>query len=231
MSTIAVIDLETSGLAPSKDQVLEVCWALVDVESAQVVEVHDFILHADTNDAASVNALPVPLLQRARRLATTELPLALPARTVLAHNASFDKQWEAFECTEPGLEGQPLEWLCTAEDFRWPKAAPGLNLVGLALAHGVGVVSAHRAYSDVLTTCALLARVHETVPLEEQLAYARRPRGVYLALAPFEQKDTVKAHGFKWYPERKQWLKRLLPEEASALPFEVRKLDAAGARP
>lgn len=123
---------------------------------------------------------------------------------------------------------RPCPWLCTFEDWRWPRCSGDSQLAAIALAHGVGLVSAHRAYTDVITLCSVLERVHQHwTPLPEQLAYARRPRSTFVSLAPFEAKDTVKAHGFRWVPERREWRRRMLPEDAESLPFKVREVPAS----
>jgi DNA polymerase III subunit epsilon len=210
---IAVVDTETTGVDATADRVIEASWALVQVATAKVLELHSYLFHSTVNPAEPINGIPVVLLA----LADEPEPVVLDRRVtaVVAHNAEFDRQWEVFRPLE-------LPWLDT-RDWRWPRASADSTLVQVALAHGVGVVAAHRAYTDVLTTCALLERVHEMgVSLSEQLEYARRPRQTYEALVSFAQKDLAKTAGFKWEPERKRWTRRMLPEDVAALEFKTR---------
>lgn len=208
---IAVVDLETSGLDPSSGKVLEVCWAIVHLDTAQVLGLHSIVVQADENPAEKVNGLSPGLL---RHGAPVAFPLDLPeVKAIVAHSASFDSKWGAFDSDAP--------WVCSCDDWTWPRATNSLKLVDLALAHGVGVVSAHRAYSDVLTLCALMERVHETVPLRQQLANAQRPRSTYAAKVTYAQNHLAKEAGFRWHAETKSWRRRLMPQEATALPFAV----------
>lgn len=212
---IALVDTETTGIDPKKDLVIEASWALVHVETAKVLELSSRCFRSTTNAAESINGIPVALLSEAGESEPVELDGRVTA--IVAHNADFDAQWCVF---------RPLStpWLDT-RDWRWPRCSSDSKLVEIALAHGLGVTSAHRAYTDVLLMAALLERVHEMgFPLAEQLAYARLPRATYQALVPFEQKDLAKAAGFRWEPERKRWVRRMLPEDAASLSFKVREV-------
>ena len=211
MSLIAVVDTETTGTDPKQDRVIEASWALVDVETAKVVRIQSVLMHGDANPAEAINGIPPALLKFGEPIGMVSLD---GVEAVVAHNAEFDRQWGLFRPFD-------LPWLDT-RDWRWPRASSDAKLVEIALAHGVGVTAAHRAYTDVLTLCALLERVHETVPLKEQLAYARLPRSTYEALVPFAEKDKAKQAGFQWKPEAKVWVKRMLPEDAAKLNFKTR---------
>ena len=69
----------------------------------------------------------------------------------------------------------------------------------LVLAHGVGVLDAHRALTDVETLSRLLTRVHEMGhPLPALIERAMRPRVKLQSLQPFEENDKAQAAGFAW---------------------------------
>lgn len=213
---IALVDTETTGTDPKKDAVIEASWALVQVSTAKVLEIHSRCFRAIANPAEAINGIPVALLEEGDE----PEPVVLDSRVtaVVAHNADFDRQWGVFRPLE-------LPWLDT-RDWRWPKASADSKLVEIALAHGVGVASAHRAYTDVLLMAALLERVHETVPLAEQLEYARRPRQLFEAIVSFEEKDRAKSAGFKWEPDRRRWVRRMLAEDVAKLGFRTRAVAA-----
>lgn len=213
--TIAVVDLETTGVDPAKDQVIEAAWATVDVETACVIDISSTLFHAESNPAQEINGIPSELVMEEKYLAKPGSVFIPGMRAFVAHNAHFDSQWDVFS---------PLNtpWICTFDDWKWPKCSSNSQLSTIALSHGVGLVSAHRAYTDVLTICEVLRRVHcHWMPLADQIAYAMSPRKMYVSRAPFEFKDVVKSFGFRWYPDMKLWRKRMLPEDVSALPFEV----------
>lgn len=214
---IALIDTETTGTDPSKGAVvIEASWALMHVATAKVLEIHSRLFRETSNPAESINGIPVALLEEGDE----PEPVVLDSRVtaIVAHNAEFDRQWKVFRPLE-------LPWLDT-RDWRWPRASADSKLVEIALAHGVGVTSAHRAYTDVLLMAALLERVHEVVPLADQLEYARRPRQLFEALVSFEEKDKAKSAGFKWEPDRKRWVRRMLPEDVAKLGFRTRAVAA-----
>jgi DNA polymerase-3 subunit epsilon len=212
---VAVVDTETTGVDPKKDHVIEASWALVQVSTAKVLEIQSRCFFEAVNAAEAINGIPVALLAEADVLE----PVVLDSRVtaIVAHNAAFDRSWGVFRPLE-------LPWLCTFEDWRWPRPCPSGRLQDVALAHGVGIVSAHRAYNDVLTLCALLERVHEMgITLAQQLAEARRPRQLYAAIVSYADNGLAKQAGFRWRPESKQWVRRMLAEEAKALPFKVQE--------
>ena len=214
MSIIAIVDLETTGLDLKKDRVIEASWAYVDVDTAKVISIHSKIWTSPTNEAKGVNGIPKALLAYGEPFQAVKLGNDLQA--ILAHNAAFDSAWGAFDSTAP--------WLCTKDDFEWPGCPSGKKLIEVALAHGVGVVSAHRAFADVLTLCLTLERAHEKVPLREMLAKAGQPRKTYAALVSYDDREKARAAGFSWQSAAKLWTKRLTAEAANSLPFKVREV-------
>lgn len=213
MSLIAVVDLETTGLDPKKHRVIEASWALVDVDSAKVVDVHSRIYVVESNEAEAVNGIPLVLLARYGGQ-FGPVSFVEPVDAILAHNASFDSAWNAF--------ASPAPWVCTMADWDWPCIGPGKKLVDVALAHGVGVVSAHRAFADVLTLCLTLERAHERVPLREMLAKAMTPRKTYAALVSYDDREKARAAGFQWSGASKMWTRRLTEQQAAEIGFPTR---------
>jgi DNA polymerase-3 subunit epsilon len=209
---ITIVDTETTGTDVKKDELLEVSWALMHVGTAQVLEVHSALFHATGNRGEAINGISPKLLAVSEKQ-RGPVNLGREVVAVVAHNASFDRQWGAVDTTAP--------WLCTQDDWHWPKAGSSRSLVSLALAHGVGVSQAHRAFADVLTLAALLERVHETVPLYAQLEFAMKPRATFIARVSYADRELAKTYGFRWQAESKTWVKRMLVEETKNLPFDV----------
>lgn len=135
------------------------------------------------------------------------------AGAIVAHNADFDRQWF------PDL-GKP--WLCTMSDFKWPLATKdGGSLIHLALDHGIGVSSAHRALTDCQLIAALFDRMDD---LPGMFAQAMRPKAVFRALVSYDDRELAKQAGFKWDGVTKQWTRRMAIEDAALLPFPTAKL-------
>jgi len=234
VKTIAFVDVETGGLNPAVDPLLEVGLVIWSVPHRSIIRCESTLLHAEKNDAFSSNGIPVGLVREcgeSRRSADVLLAEAITeydVDAIIAHNAEFDRPWFAPCVRAP--------WLCSMDDFDYPRASSGKSLTAIALAHGVGVVHAHRAMADCLTLAALFERVAEILdakPLHEPghepafehwLARAARPRATYQALVSFDDKDKAKQLGFRWNAEAKTWTKRLAREDVGALPFRVQEI-------
>jgi hypothetical protein len=77
--------------------------------------------------------------------------------------------------------------------------------------------------SDVDTLSRILTRLAEKGhDLQAILNHALRPKAMFHSLAPYEQRDVVKAQGFRWDPDKKIWWRRMPIEDAEKLPFKVR---------
>lgn len=226
MKRVLILDCETSGLDREKDRVLEVGCILWDVEHRSIVEVHSRLLPAQENPAEPVNGIPTALLRTMQDVGTWEglASIANEADAICAHQADFDRAFCENLIAEHDT-GAAKVWICTREDMTWPKTGTGESLIATALAHGVAVTSAHRAIHD----CLLLARLFEAVPdigerLDAAYAHAKLPKVRLVSLAPFEEKDIVKAHGFKWDQPRKEWWRVMATEDAKGLPFRTREV-------
>jgi len=193
------------------------------VELRTMLRAVSILLPADSNPAEHVNGIPVAALKHAGIPATRWASASSwfgDCDAVVAHQADFDKAFVERHLTVD------VPWICTREDVTWPKPSPGESLTAIALAHGVAIVAAHRALND----CLALMRLLEAVPdIDERLAagyeHAKLPKLRMVSLAPFEQKDIVKEHGFKWDSARKQWWRVMAREDAEVLPFDTKPLD------
>ncbi len=216
---VALLDTETQGLDASKHATIEVAVCLYDVKHASPVDMFSALIRAESNEAEAINGIKPALLADAREAAEVWRAvrwIVKPATAIVAHRAEFDRRFV------PDLE---RPWICSKVDIRWPGRLRGDHLVQLALSLGLGVASAHRAMADVDTMARIFTRVAEKGhDLEALLVDAMRPKERYLSLAPFEQKDVVKAHGFLWDGDRKCWWRSMPPEDVAALPFKVRQV-------
>lgn len=226
MKTVLIVDVETTGLDPTRDRVIELGCILWDVEHRSMVEVYSRLLPAQENPAEAVNGIPSALLATIRDVGSWSgvAELANEADAICAHQADFDRAFCETLIADHDTGG-PKVWICTREDMTWPKAGTGESLIATALAHGVAVTSAHRAIHD----CLLIARLFEAVPdigerLEAAYEHAKLPKVRLVSLAPFEEKDIVKAHGFKWDQPRKEWWRVMAVQDSLLLPFKVRQV-------
>lgn len=217
---LLIIDVETSGIDPLKDKVVEVGAILYNVNCrATLTQVSYVTPNVSFNECENINRIPKSSVD----YVGTDFEIAHSlgkelyrrADYMVAHNAEFDKSFL------PEFSAKP--WLCTCFDFKWPQASrDGGSLISLALDHGIGVSSAHRALTDCQLIAALFDRMEN---LPEMIAHAARPKGIFQAKVSFDQKDLAKDAGFKWNPDTKQWLRRMAVADAQELSFPVVKVD------
>lgn len=217
-----LIDLETTGLDPATDEVIEVGAILYSVEHRAVLQQVSTLLPVRSNGAEDINGIGVEVAG----IVTTDLSdaalktieeMVLKSQYCTAFNSDFDRQWFG-QSGERFLLNIPIPW-SDAAAIRYPRPSNSRSLVNLCLAHDIPVVSAHRALDD----CRLLAELLGKVPdLEAELERAARPKVLVRALVGFEGKDAAKAAGFYWDREvPRAWAKRMPAEDAGELPFDV----------
>ncbi len=221
---------ETTGLDPAKDHAIEVAAILYDLEHASVVQAVSSLMWCDRNEAEAINHIPLPALREAPpegiAWALVET-LSRHADVYVAHNADFDRSFV------PEHWRRPMPWVCSKNDITWPRQTrEGSSLVALALDHGLGVATAHRAMSDCDLIARLFTRAVELgADLQAIMAHAMRPKVEVHALVSYEDRDIAKRAGFQWDGERKKWWRRMALEDTAALPFQVREAKTPAARP
>jgi len=220
-----ILDTETTALDPAQAQCIEVAVCLYDLEHAQPISSFASLIRIDGNDewgmpanpAEHINGIKPAMLKDARpadEVWRAVKWMIASADVIVAHRAEFDRKFV------PDFQ---KPWACSKIDIQWPDRARGDSLVQLALGLGLGVASAHRAMADVDTLARIFTRVAEKGhSLEAMLVRAMRPKVKYVSLAPFEEREIVKSHGFLWEPSAKEWYRFMPPEDVGELPFKVR---------
>lgn len=220
---ISIVDLETTGLDPATDEVIEVGAILYSVEHRAVLQQVSTLLPiaAELNAQEHTNGINVAM-SRLTGQECVESALDLlrwfkaESQHLVAFNSDFDQRWfNGSVLPDWDVNG----WWSDAAAIRYPRPSHKRDLVSLCLAHGIPVVSAHRALDD----CRLLAELLGKVPnLEAELARAARPKVLVRALVPYEDRGRAKDAGFIWDKlVPRAWAKRMPWEDAKLLPFEV----------
>lgn len=223
METIAILDTETTGLDPTKGQILEVAVILYHIPTRSVLSQISTLLAADSNAAYEINRIEIdalkkmpPLVEHASMSAVMQM--LDEAQAIVAHNAEFDKKWLN---TIPSLQTYVTnkQWICTRNDVIWPiRKGVALNLIHICADLGVPIINAHRALSD----CHLLLGAIECIEdIEFFLDKSGKGRVVYHANVSYEKRQLVKEAGFMWDNEKKVWFAKLTPEQAATMPFTV----------
>lgn len=236
MKRILILDTETTGLDPTVDQIIEIAVLLWDVRYRRVLQTHAQIIRARANPAQDYNGIPGGMLfesgsQGEAVWAFIDGFADAADRLVLAHNASFDRAFCAGLAQATfGPAARPLRWIDSLDDVTWPRPSSSRSLTSIALAHGVPVVAVHRAVDDCQTLARLLERCGELghdveAMLEAALAHARQPRFRFVAHEPFERNKDVKAAGFRWDGERREWWRVMTDVDAAQLDFSMAKVE------
>ena len=219
---LLILDTETSGIDAADHHVLEIAAILYSVEHQCVLQQISTLIpgNREDNPAQFVNNIPITAVndtpgELAEYLCRTITYWGEMAEYVVAHNAPFDRKWFKDHPIFASLYDQ--QWLCTCHEFTWPQQhRPGQKLIDLALAHGIGVSSAHRALTDCQLIASLFDRMED---LPGMIAQAATPKVLVRADVSFKDKQLAKDAGFRWDGKGKQWTLRMNPAEAEKLPF------------
>lgn len=244
MRTCLILDTETSGLNPADGaEVIEVAVQLYDIVNACPITSYARLIKpkGPIGDEGIHGISPMALEcwgGDSEEVWSRITILAQKADCVVAHNAEFDRQFcpkfeypnglDREEYVAQGIIGanNEIPWLCTMNDFAWPRKLQSKSLVSLALSLGLGVASAHRAMADVDTISRVFTRCAEMgCNLEEMFAHAARPKKRFIALVSYDQRDLAKQAGFAWDGDRKQWWRKMPPEDAAELSFRTREVE------
>jgi len=158
----AIIDVETTGLDPRTDEVIELAALLFAFDPRRgtvhgVLDVYSGLrepLRSIPQSAVRVHGITDEVV-RGQRLNTARiLSLLGKARFVIAHNANFDRSFVSRHI--PAAAAKP--WLCSMHGIDWYGRGHGSrSLQALLRDHRVDVGGAHRALSDARALLILLS--------------------------------------------------------------------------
>lgn len=170
---LAVIDVETTGLDPQGDRVVEV--AVVPVDRAVPGEGRGWLVNPGR--AVPPEALAVHGLTDAELLASPafsaiagEVAEAIAGRVPVAYNADFDRLFLAVEYDRLGVARPPclrrgIEWI---DPLVWARLAQraerGHKLSDVAARLGIDVGQSHRAVSDARTAASIFLALRDVFP-------------------------------------------------------------------
>jgi DNA polymerase-3 subunit epsilon len=166
----AVLDVETTGLAPGRHRVIEA--GVVIVRGGEIREQYSRLVNPERKIPAfitSFTGITQHMVNRSRRTAEVlpELRTFIGQRVVVGHNIGFDLGFLAYECARIGIElSFPDDGLDTiALARRYLTGMRRARLDRLAAALHVPVATRHRALADARITAQcfvlLLARAME----------------------------------------------------------------------
>lgn len=199
------VDVETTGLDPSRDEILELAMLpfrySLDGTVTEVLEPFDRLREPSIPIPPAITALTgiTDAMVVGQTIEPAEVAsFAAPAALVIAHNAAFDRQFLERFCS--AFSTKP--WACSMAEVDWAaEGFEGTKLAYLAAGHGF-FYDRHRAANDCLAAVELLSRPlprSGSPALASLLARARQPTWrIWAENAPFEFKELLKARGYRW---------------------------------
>jgi len=164
VTTVAVIDFETTGLSPAMgDRATEI--AVVLLEGDRVVDRFQSLMNAGVRISAFIEAytgISNAMIAGAPPAATVmaEASRFVGGRPMVAHNASFDRRfWTAEMARIDRPADEPFACTLLLSRRLYPQA-PNYRLGSLAAFHALPSAGrAHRAMADAQVAASLLAQI------------------------------------------------------------------------
>lgn len=221
------IDLETDGLDPKANAILEVGAVLYDWETKAPVRILSEFIDPDYCGNSNAGYQVPPEITELTGITTgiieeyggydVDVMRSLEevgenAEFYVGHNCNaFDalflrETWNrlSMECSKP--------WLDTTIDIKFPPLIKTRNLRHLAAEHGFLNPFPHRAVFDVLT----MFKVMEHYNLDDIIVRSKEPMVYLQAMVSFDEKEKAKERGYHWYAPAKIWWKGMKESDGIA---------------
>lgn len=155
----AIIDLETTGLSPKRDRILEIAIVQADHQGRGMTEWTTRINPQGPVGATHIHGITQQDVEHAPTFAEVApfIIQQLRGRAIVAHNASFDLAFLQNELFRAGWDWPEVPFLCTLKTARnLLPPQPKYTLSNCCLCLGIPHVSAHSALGDARATTELL---------------------------------------------------------------------------
>lgn len=214
------VDVETTGLSPKDDSIIELGAVLYDTKYEAPVAMLSALIKPVIEKPlepiiTKITGITDEMLQEhgqnTENVADAFMELAEQANFMVAHNAPFDKSFvDALIDDVMGRgdldELQDKHWIDTSVDLPIDKElCRHTNLLYLAAYHGIINPFSHRAVTDVLTMLQVLSKYD----IDTVIGRSKSPAFKIWCTPGFHGKDAPKAAGFRYNPEDKSWFKNV----------------------
>ena len=203
-----VLDVEATGLDTVRDKIIELGFVAFeyDANTGLIYRIlHSYGSFEDPGEPLKDLIIQITGITDdmliGKHLDDDEINVWLEkADLIIAHNAAFDRQM--LERRLPLAE--KANWACTLFGIDWQdEGIASLKLDYLAYRLGY-FFDGHRAVNDAQATLHLLTKAlpeSGKLAMVNLLTHARETsRRLFAVRAPFEKKDDLRAHGYRWLP-------------------------------
>lgn len=218
MALIAGIDIETTGLDPASDEIIEVGIVEWDTDTNMMINSFSHLFPPENGQVPeaieNITGIKTKYFQSEPRITAQKnlLRQTLEAHFsvydfIVAHNTEFERGFLSVF----GVDTPKEKWIDTMVHI---PGHQGKSLTLLAADHGILNPMPHRALPDCLVMMAVLSKY----PFEEIKRYAFAEKQRLAVRFPFDESGklqaAIKALGFRWSPEYKHWYKDVCDFEA-----------------
>lgn len=186
MQGFAVVDVETTGLYPWNDRVVEVAVVHVSSDGRLTGEFSTLINPGRDVGPTSIHGIRAADILQAPSFAQAAATLwqLLDGRVLVAHNVPFDSRFLEAEFNRCGVRMPPPPLMCTMElaSYYLPKL-PGRNLAACCAAANITLEQWHSALDDARAAALLLTcyrAAHRQLPVSWALALQQAARASWI---------------------------------------------------
>src|SRR5712692_3638127 len=186
----AVVDLETTGLYPSTDRVVEVAVVQLDQDAEITGEFCTLIDPRRDIGPTRIHGIKAADVIGAPAFAAAAAAVwqLLTGRVLVAHNAIFDVRFLDAEFSRCGVRLPPPPVMCTMQlASHYLRDLPARSLTACCDAAGVSLSQHHSALHDARAAAQLLARfraAHRRLPGSWEVALARAVSAAWVPSPP-----------------------------------------------
>ena len=155
----AVLDVETTGLSPTRDRIIEIAIVRCATDGSVIDEWSTLVDPGRDPGPTHIHGISAADLNGAPTFSdiAAELTVRLSGYMVTAHNLSFDAGFLSAEFARAGLAPPDQLSLCTLQLARFAlRDLNGYSLAACAAALGIDHPNAHRALPDTRVTASVL---------------------------------------------------------------------------
>ena len=222
MTLILGIDVETTGLDPERDEIIElgiVLWDWKEKKPLKIVseyvkgekDIPEYIqkLTGISNDIRNILGwYDISGIQFALKQLLKMNPI------IMSHNAKFDSSF-----IQKIVDTSRHTWICSMSDIDYPEHCKSRKLSYLASDHGFINPFSHRAVFDVLT----MLEIVKNYDLDKMIENSKSPKIILKALVSYEDNHKAKNLGYRWID--KIWQKEIRKNQYD---MEVEKAEKEG---